>query len=377
MKILAPSTLLAFYRTLPWDERGLLNEIPAGGHDTYGNTHTDLGDPYGPPLGIYNPFPNVNGADKAMTYSRPIDASWVIPPGVPPRGTAVWQVKDNFRIVRTSIIQTYGIGRFVIASLSPAGPHPGVPIGGDSGSICFVRHEGRWLVLGIVNFGRSVSLPRWTTDLEAGDYTIRATTHPNFTAPHIAEVPSKYSADWGTLDTDMSPESIMLPSVPITKRVMGRHSVGDDGTDSIKVFVPHSFPSSPSSVQILGRRAGKPTLDEWRYPDTGNYWHVRAARVTDGLFLYFKPSQDNDEYFVTIDGSSYTVTPSTSAEPPTPPPVGTPAPAPWDAEKAALLNRITTLEGQRDTLERRLAVLQTELDAYKRAGDALRTLINP
>lgn len=305
MNITIPKSLLDAMAKLPWAENGMLNELPAGGNATFSNTHTDYADPYGTPIDEFNPRPDINGANKVSLYANNISADWVVTE-LPPRGTAVWQIKGRTpQIVRTSVLQNYGIGQFVLGVLSPAGPAPGVPIGGDSGSLCFVRKNGRWLVLGIVNFGSTVSLPFWTTPLTTKAGRVLAATANTSAVRPIFEQP-EWSSDWiapGEPQTTLMRE-LILSQIPATRRVIGMHELGDDGTDNIVIDVPFvSDVASINSVSIRG--AG---TDHWYWPDNFANWHTRGVILPgDGLRngvlrLWFKASQPTSSYDVSING---------------------------------------------------------------------------
>ena len=231
--MMLPASLIAAYRSLPWDERGLCYEFPAGDNRTWSNTHTDLGNPYGTPVDQFGIDTNLGAFGKVMLHDRPIPDAWLIE-AIPPPGTAVWQLKgQSLHIVRTSEISHYTRGGFIIAQLKAAGPYPGTPIGGDSGSICFVRSRGRWQVLGNCNTQGDCSLPFWDHQLRTQKGAIIPPRN------NMALDAANWSKAWTEPDETLISlmKELILSQNPTNRRVVGVDKVGDDGTDNIALDI--------------------------------------------------------------------------------------------------------------------------------------------
>lgn len=355
MNLIIPSSLVAFYKALPWDDRGLCYELPAGGYRTWGNTHTHLGARYANLIDQYGSNTNAGALGKIMLYDRQIPTDWVIN-AIPPIGTAVWQLKGHeFQVVRTSHIGAIhgfrrpGIGGvewpgdFIAVRLFPSGPRPGEPVGGDSGSLCFVRHRGKWQVLGICNTAGHCHLPFWDTTLFT---TGGATIQPR---ANSATDPDNWSKTW--YDPNETTFTIMreliLPSAPSHRRLVGMFKEEDDGTDNICLDILEP-PAPITRMEIRG--AGS---DKWAWPDNGTNWIIRAARLPDGcLRLWFKASSPNENYSVWVNGNQTTnvLVKDLAPKPPAPEPAPAPAkPQDWSAtndERQYLLDKIAALQEQ-------------------------------
>lgn len=342
MKVSIPKSLLDFISSLPWDERGIIGEIPAGGALTYANTHTDLVDPYGTPVSQHNPHPEVNGANKVMLYDRIVPSDWVVP-APPPTGVAVWQIKGrDCRIVRTSKLHNYGIGPFVIGVLSPAGPYPGVPIQNDSGSLTFVRMNGMWKVLGICNFGQTTNLPFWPHPIRITHGAAIGSMIPS----NIPENPQE--AHWDLNWT--RPEEPIIDINTVTPESTNNQA-------SINMRSRHSITiknaSAPVSKVVLTGING----DRWERPTNSvkGYWPVDVNETPEGIALCWDVSQTqgpNYNILVVFDnGASLTKTgiatgvvidlkSSLIAGSPTPQPTQPPQPISPDTELKAHIARL-------------------------------------
>lgn len=322
-----PASLVAAYRSLPWDDRGLLNEIPAGGNLTWANSHTDLGNPYGQPIDQHGPDTPYGAFGKVMLHAAEIPSAWAIE-AIPPPGTAVWQIKgQHMHIVRTSEIESHMRGGFVLARLRATGPYPGIPIGGDSGSICFVRHRGRWQVLGICNLAGTCSLPFWDLSLPTNK---GSTIPPRNNEANDHESWSKAFYEPDETIVPLMNELIIHPC-PTTRRVVGVYTQADDGTDNICLdILEHPGPITKLEIRGLG-------TDKWAWPDNGHNWIIRAGRLPDGcLRLWFKESTPTSLYTVWVNGNQ-TTSVLVNDEP------SDPTPATND-ERQYLLDKIAALE---------------------------------
>lgn len=159
--------------------------------------------------------------DQTISYYNDSFASDPIAIELPPPGTRIWQVKIGTDIVRTSRIgwltgvyaSTTTAYYSFNARLSADGPYPGVPIGGDSGSIAFYRDQkGLIKVLGTIGYAgmSNVAVPaQWPSS-----FTDFLNIRPNLIFKGTIGSPqSIYPDDKGT---DWY-EGMSKPPVPILK----------------------------------------------------------------------------------------------------------------------------------------------------------------
>ncbi|MFM8986152.1 MAG: hypothetical protein ACKONH_08865 [Planctomycetia bacterium] len=174
-----PADVEAAWNALPRDGNGQVMGVRVGKFWLHGSKHVQVA--RGLVFhreGTGEPIVAERAADfgdyTIREYPHPIGIDDVVT-SLPPVGTAVWQVVRP-GLYRTSRIARYSgavapEGRVVstLAMLEPAGPHPGVPIGGDSGSVGFVRIGGKVRVLGVVGLARSVFIAvpaRWPAEFD-------------------------------------------------------------------------------------------------------------------------------------------------------------------------------------------------------------------
>lgn len=174
-----PADLQAAWDQLPRDGNGQVVGVRVGRHWVHGSVHVQVARvPWVGRPGGGGPVAAVREArygDYALLeYPEPVGTDDVADV-LPPPGTAVWQV------VRPGLYRTSRIDRYAGAlgppdSVLPAtaflradGPYPGVPVGGDSGSVCLVRMGGRVRVLGVCGMAGTVFLAvplRWPGHFE-------------------------------------------------------------------------------------------------------------------------------------------------------------------------------------------------------------------
>ncbi|MFM7102528.1 MAG: hypothetical protein ACKO3N_15320 [Verrucomicrobiota bacterium] len=174
-----PADLQAAWDRLPRDGNGQVVGVRVGRHWVHGSVHVQVarvpwvGRAAGG--GLVAPVRESRYGDYALLeYPEPVGTDDVVD-ALPPPGTAVWQV------VRPGLYRTSRIDRYAGAlgppdSVLPAtaflradGPYPGVPVGGDSGSVCLVRMGGRVRVLGVCGMAGTVYLAvplRWPAHFE-------------------------------------------------------------------------------------------------------------------------------------------------------------------------------------------------------------------
>lgn len=174
-----PPDIEAAWRRLPRDGNGQVIGVRVGRYWLHGSAHVQvarglvMGRADG--QGTVAPIRVAQMGDYTLReYPEPIGTDDILEE-LPPIGTAVWQV------VRPGLYRTSRIDRYV-GSLTPPdavvpgyaflradGPYPGVPIGGDSGSVCFARVNGKVRVLGVCGVASSVFIAvplRWPASFQ-------------------------------------------------------------------------------------------------------------------------------------------------------------------------------------------------------------------
>lgn len=174
-----PADIEAAWRKLPRDGNGQVIGVRVGRYWLHGSAHVQvarglvMGRADGG--GTVAPVREARMGDYTLReYPEPIGTDDVLEE-LPPVGTAVWQV------VRPGLYRTSRIDRYVgsltqpdavvpgYAFLRADGPYPGVPIGGDSGSVCFARIGGKVRVLGVCGVASSVFIAvplRWPASFQ-------------------------------------------------------------------------------------------------------------------------------------------------------------------------------------------------------------------
>lgn len=291
---------------------------------------------------------------------------------LPPIGTAVWQFTPA-GVLRTSRISGYSAATTsgpwsYSAMLAADGPLPGTPIGGDSGSICWIRLDGKWVAIGQCSFwgGVVVAKPARPPADWPAECAIQIPPGAAWRDPWnwVHQVERKAS-DWDLPGESIEParQSVFLPSKPSNRRVVGMFQEGDDGTDNVVLDVQCSF--EPETVVVSG--AG---TDRWVYPDTRPNWIVRAVRIDPAkIRLFFKKSFDASTYQVVLDGmSATTVAPSASdAEIVTPPTINQSDIDDLRLANAKLAMDNADLRAAVQNEQAKSAALQAKIDSFREA----------
>lgn len=171
-----PADIQAAWDRLPRDGNGQVVGVRVGRYWLHGSAHVQVG--RAPVVrreageGLVTAVRVAQMGDYTLReYPEAIGSDDVLEE-LPAIGTAVWQV------IRPGFYRTSRIARYAgatapadrvlaaLAILQPDGPYPGVPIGGDSGSVCFARINGKVRVLGVCGVASSVFIAvplRWPT----------------------------------------------------------------------------------------------------------------------------------------------------------------------------------------------------------------------
>ncbi len=295
MNFKIPESLWKLHKSLI-DEAGRINELPAGRWGDYyltqAITHSRYGHPYGEPDLYYGYNTGYNAEPRPFVgaYKRDIDNSWVVNT-LPPIGSLVWQIKGDLLVCRTSRIAGYHSG-MIRAALDSAGPYAGVPVGGDSGSVCYVNVDGQWKVFGVVNSLGTCHAPFWTSDLPLANNQFIAKREGGIPSGAISQTDHYF----GQQTITPYPMRLFLDKPPTSLRVVGRFTEGDDGTDNVVLDVVTS--AEPKSIEVEGDNG-----DKWCNPDNKENWIIRAIRLDAvTIRLFFKESRPCNSYRVTING---------------------------------------------------------------------------
>ena len=149
-----PKDIQDALNALAWSENGYLWGLRYNEERMYQHTHT-LPIDMATRQGIIERWPT---GDMMLRHDGaridPIRAM------IPPIGTPVVQIQRAKNIVRTSVVNGVSQTKWPVISLVPGGPAAGIPIAGDSGSICFWRDSyGNVMVLGIVEYSGTCCYP--------------------------------------------------------------------------------------------------------------------------------------------------------------------------------------------------------------------------
>lgn len=355
-----PQSLLDAHRCLQIDERGIIKMVRIAGYHATGAYHcTSLWGEYMPTVkgGVVGYTAREFFGDQVFyKFSEDIGSDPVVI-ALPEPGTQVWQWTPN-GIWRTSRIKRYSSaitpGPWSYhAILEPAGPMAGVPVGGDSGSICWVFIANKWQVLGVVSHasGVIVSRPRkvpasWAVnpiELPAGTdeaNPFREASIAQLTAPWVNEDGSV--APTPTPDTEVIAKHPLLIQPPDScVDAVGQYVPAPDGkADQIVDVAWSGDPNSLRSIVVKGEGG-----DEWRWPDTGNWWHIRAQQLPGKLRLWMaqlQPTKHVRVELVRTDSVGAAMTCQVIG-PTTPEP--TPQPThPTNSEVESLRKRVAELE---------------------------------
>jgi len=298
MNFSIPAALWSLHKRLI-DDAGRINELPAGRWGDYwltqAITHSRYGHVYGEPDLYYGYNNGWHAASMPFVgaYKREIDNSWVVDK-LPPIGSLVWQIKGDLLVCKTSRIATYHSG-MIQAALEPAGPYAGSPIGGDSGSVCYVNVDGQWKVLGIVNSLGTCHAPFWTGSLPVQGGQVIPERDGGFTTYGAIHQTDHY---FGQQTIIPYPMRLFLDKPPTSLRVVGRSTEGDDGTDNVVLDVVCS--AEPQYIEVEGANG-----DKWVNPDNKKNWIIRAVRLDESrIRLFLKESNTTNSYWVSIDGKA-------------------------------------------------------------------------
>lgn len=411
-----PTSLLEAHSKLGFDERGIIPVIRIADFHATGAFHVIR--LWGEPAGyrakdffgdvVYYAFYTDVGSDPVVTV-------------LPPTGTQVWQWNQR-GIWRTSRIRRYAsavaFGPWNYhAILEPAGPLAGIPVSGDSGSICWVRVDGKWMVLGVVSHpsGVFVARPRkvphsWAVvPVEIPEGADEANPFPEatiaeLTAPWVE--PEPVSPDQATPNPQSpaptppapTPNPLLIEVPDGVTDAMSPHAVAPNGHPDQVVDVPWDGNLALiESIRVLGLDG-----DEWRWRDTGHWWHIRAQQQPGRLFLRMAQSKPTDKVTVEIvrrsssnpdDGIRYpwteecqVIAPVAPTPAPNPEPPSAPSTSELDAmrvqvaELRAALDKATKdvefHRGIADKLAKDLGAARRQIERDEELRDTLEKLAN-
>lgn len=393
-----PKEISDTYKSMSWDDRGTLRGIRINNYWMHGSKHVLDALGY-----AKNPSPENIAADGdyiVFQVNEDVGSDSVCT-DLPPIGTKVWQISGRGQIVRTSRISNY-FGSIDIydtdktrvkstaARLLAAGPYPGSPVGGDSGSPCFYFDEKdkKVKILGICGYLGScfIALPlrwpsKWTQNLDK---------RPNLTfggsiySPTSTDTNYVTDNDWYAgmtvnstiLNIPMDNQTTPTPApVPPTTKLSGvilksnsdfvgiGNSMSPNGKvdNCVKLF---NVSKSYKTIRITGVNG-----DTWEAPyNPTGYWIIRVVQDdSTTLTCYFDPSNPTTSFNVTVTYTDGTIErcvalPGTEPEPL----VVEPIPPTVEPEPTVV----------KPTPECDCDKLQSDLDKYKKAIDDIKAIVN-
>lgn len=344
-----PPKQLYLYQNLPkevedarkkmvWDERGLICGVRVGNYWVHGSKHVlDLQGYWGNPT-----EENIRYFGDYVVYQCLKDVgSDNVCYELPPIGTKIWQINPK-GVVRTSRIANYPqtvslttelLGTYAV--LRADGPFPGVPIGGDSGSVCFYFDEKDQTVkiLGICGYGGTcfVATPtqwpvEWTDNINKRPILkyVGSANQPMSVNPVVV-----LDNDWYAkmtqnstilnipLENDSVLQPVLSPVSPPTDNSVLRAEIIKNTQDFVGVgnsLSPNG--KADNCIRIFNLSKPYKTIringangDTWETPyNPTGYWDIKV--VTEGVYtflLYFEPSNPSNSFTISVmysDGST-------------------------------------------------------------------------
>jgi len=300
-----PKSLRKAQKNLATDERGVVRGIRVSHNTVTGPLHclsqwgeqmvTEAGDWIGYAV-------RLSYGDVAYyRYEQALSVDPVVL-ALPAIGTQVWQITPT-GVLRTSRISRYvgvSIGngpRSIQAVLEDAGPLACAPMGGDSGSVCWVWSGVRnlWKVLGMVSYAGMCTVavpavpPVWSgirLSLPAGE---------DFGQPDrwVGRVESD---SWVMVGDEEQASEIVLPDAGAQDAV-GQRTAGPDGVPDVLLQVGSAYKLEDiSSIEVTNGNG-----DKWAWPKNDRNWMVWVHQLPDdGLLLRINESQKSEDYRVVI-----------------------------------------------------------------------------
>lgn len=313
---LLPNELVTIHNAVPSSEGGMKFGARVGTTWFHGAEHVQRGTGYwgNPPRISRNYDYTLSEYNEPRWESSSIDIATDI---LPPLGTKVWQINPR-GIIRTSRI-TYYIGAissgatpsFIYASLTGDGPYPGIPIGGDSGSICYILDKTNKLrVLGVAGTGGTcyVAVPtQWPSSFIV--QTNRPTLKFDNTTPttpssldKVIDIDTNWYKGLTTQPlTEISfiSETYIRPTPTPSGRItdaVGAHTNVPDGIPDI-ILQATGLPQNIDRVDVIGVGG-----DCWKFPYNRINWWVKPTynADTNTWSFNFNPSQPTQQYEVTV-----------------------------------------------------------------------------
>lgn len=375
-----PPSLLEAHKRLCFDDRGVMRGIRISEFHAVGPYHclSAWGESMPDIRGQWMTPKIATRVGDATLYEYP--SKMEVDPVLrtwPNLGQQVWQITQSGQL-RTSrvLLVTAGLDVFGVL-LKVAGPNPGIPIGGDSGSVCWVRWGDQWKVLGMVSYGGrcEIAIPgRKPSMVWSGPVLIPNESSKLNTFADDASM----NVDWIDPDTNTTIEPTKPPamSIPVIPDISKPDQVG--AMNSTPDGVPDVLLEVQSSIKIVDireiivRGAG---TDEWRWPSNNANWAIwRHEMQDDRLVLRFNQSVPTGRYTVIINsvsGQSFGMVVAPMQ------PAGTvdvtiPTPTPTDpSEVDSMKKEIAELKTQCAKLAMDNADLRGRISAYKNAFNNL------
>lgn len=372
-----PKQLLDEHLKLVHDDRGLMRGVRLDNHHVVHAFHvvTSYGESM-PGRGGYLAR-SVSG-DSAL-YKYPFaDGRDPVVTELPARGTQVWIVTGH-RTLKTARLARYvrvliggnppegfqGVApTWAEVRLVAAGPVPGVPTSGNSGSVCWVHLDGRWQVLGIVHH-------------EGGCFVARPTVPPDGWPVAPCRIPEGlvFGVDDASLSYRNMPwvdpvgAEIRIPTLADNilpaggEDIVGAQEAKGDGVPDVIIDIACPRPLEEiASIRIRG--AGS---DAWFWPGNGFNWSIwRHDAPDDRLILRFNRSEPVGDYGVLItyrDGwvtSFAGVRPVALRKPEVIPPMPSQQPAPSNDKLLAMQELVDELNADVKRLEDQVKLYHDE-----------------
>lgn len=381
-------TLWEVREALGKDDRGVIRGVRVNGNYWTGAVHCLKAWGWWPITGD-----KLVVGDWAFCSSFGIGADPVVTE-LPPVGTQVYQITPKGEL-RTSRIRRYipTVAQSEVlpvgALLHPAGPFAGVPVGGDSGSICFVRQAYEWRVLGVVSYASRVELSRPIT---SGTWAVKPLLIPpgvalsNDASDAVVFAPWRLEGEMGFPGpTNREPAAGVIPVLNLpqeTADVVGAFHATPDGVPDVLLEVASPYPVEDiAKIEVSGIGG-----DLWVWPSNGSNWDLwRHDGADDRLVLRFNRSQKTNVYVVTLrsksgQSSEWHLSPMVFTKPPAVEPEK-PAPATPDPDASIVVEKLRQeLDAERnraDELAADVMRLQDQVKLYYDENASLRdTLAN-
>ena len=373
-----PKSLREAQKNLATDERGVVRGIRVSHNTVTGPLHclSQWGEQMVTEAGAWVRYAErLSYGDVAYyRYDHALSVDPVVT-GLPAIGTQVWQITPT-GVLRTSRIARYAgvcIGdgpRSIQAILEAVGPQAGVPVAGDSGSVCWVRVAhldgggAAWMVLGMASYAGlcTVAMPAVPPVWSARRLWVPVGADLGQPDRWVGRVESDL---WRMVGDEEQAAEIVLPDAGAQDAV-GQSTAGPDGVPDVLLQVESAYKLEDiSSIEVTNDKG-----DKWAWPKNDRNWMIWSHQLpNDGLLLRINKSQESEDYRVVITskagaasslGKIRPVSLLPDPKPEQPKPEAPPTPPVQAPSVEALQDRIDELVAQNSKLEERIAVLVKE-----------------